>query len=229
MRREMLRRYEADRIAQVYTGDRDDVVSAKELQAMPDERKRGFEIVFGHVPYGIHLAFPQACVYATVLRDPVDRVVSSYYHHVRAVRRKRRLGGPALTPLEEAVESGTIDLAAFARGDTPRGAAPVRNQMVRIVSGRIRGIRGDLAHPRLLTVALENAEAFVAIGVTESVGDFAARLGDALGWKDRPRIPRVNYNDFRPKLADVPQAERDELRAINALDASFYEAIAARG
>jgi hypothetical protein len=39
--------------------------------------------VHGHIPWGIHARLAEPCTYYVVLRDPIDRFISSYYHIVR--------------------------------------------------------------------------------------------------------------------------------------------------
>ena len=42
------------------------------------EQKRGKQVIGGHMPYGAH-EFLGPCEYVTLLRHPVDRVLSHYY------------------------------------------------------------------------------------------------------------------------------------------------------
>jgi hypothetical protein len=37
----------------------------------------------GHFPFGIHQLLPKPSTYLTVLRDPINRVVSLYYHALK--------------------------------------------------------------------------------------------------------------------------------------------------
>jgi hypothetical protein len=57
--------------------------SAAEFANLPDERKRAMRFILGHVGYGLHELTPNRCTYVTVLREPVDRVVSYYYYILR--------------------------------------------------------------------------------------------------------------------------------------------------
>jgi len=44
------------------------------------------DFVFGHFKYGVHAHFePRPCTYMTIMRDPIDRVVSHYYYHRASV------------------------------------------------------------------------------------------------------------------------------------------------
>ncbi|TPE68330.1 hypothetical protein AMD02_014015 [Halalkalibacterium halodurans] len=51
----------------------------RSFQEIAEEEKRKLKAVCGHHSYGIHQLFPQPSKYITMLREPVDRVISSYY------------------------------------------------------------------------------------------------------------------------------------------------------
>jgi len=47
-----------------------------ELKRLPEEKKGGIRLLYGHMHFGLHEHLPQPCVYFTLLRDPVERVIS---------------------------------------------------------------------------------------------------------------------------------------------------------
>src|ERR1700745_3233595 len=69
--------------------------SAGNYQRSPEKSRRGVQTVGAdprrwramadHVPYGLYRRYPPPCtLYLTVLREPVDRVLSHYQFHARA-------------------------------------------------------------------------------------------------------------------------------------------------
>src|SRR5881628_2608535 len=46
---------------------------------LADSRSEPFGVVFGHMPFGIHEALTRPVRYFTMVRNPVERVVSQYY------------------------------------------------------------------------------------------------------------------------------------------------------
>src|SRR5271154_1133422 len=50
---------------------------------MSPERRAGVKCVRGHLPYGPDLFAPRKTTCFTILRDPVERVVSEYYFNLR--------------------------------------------------------------------------------------------------------------------------------------------------
>src|SRR5437762_9140275 len=49
------------------------------LQRLSKKRLRRTHIFKGHMLFGLHAILPQPATYITVLRDPVDRVISAFY------------------------------------------------------------------------------------------------------------------------------------------------------
>lgn len=54
-----------------------------EFNKLSDKQKNAIEFVGGHVGFGLHELFVRPCTYITVLRNPVDRVISYYYALLR--------------------------------------------------------------------------------------------------------------------------------------------------
>ncbi len=50
----------------------------KDLRVMSQKKQREIELIQGHQWFGIHKEFLQDCVYFTLLRHPVERVISAY-------------------------------------------------------------------------------------------------------------------------------------------------------
>ena len=53
--------------------------SYKHLRSLSPTRLKRFRIFKGHMVFGLHEILPQKATYITVLRDPVDRVISAFY------------------------------------------------------------------------------------------------------------------------------------------------------
>ena len=52
------------------------------LRSIPLETRATYSLVEGHMYYGVHELLPCPSVYMTMLRDPVERILS-YYSHLR--------------------------------------------------------------------------------------------------------------------------------------------------
>jgi hypothetical protein len=54
--------------------------SIEHFKQLPLERRAQIRMLKGHLPFGLHDYLPGPTTYFTLLREPVDRVVSFYYY-----------------------------------------------------------------------------------------------------------------------------------------------------
>src|SRR5690349_1326721 len=57
--------------------------AVEELAGLPDAKRAKLKLIKGHFAYGLHKEVGRPFEYITVLREPVDRVVSHYYYVLR--------------------------------------------------------------------------------------------------------------------------------------------------
>lgn len=156
-------------------------------------RVHRFDLVVGHVGYGVGRLLPGEVQYFTFLRDPVARVVSEY-HFVRERE-------PDPTRRQPAFNLGLLDHAR---------TLSQRDQQVRVLAGRKRYRTTE----RDLDLARAHAHG-MAVGVTERMGPSMQVLAEHLGWSVVPEVDRLNVGRPYPPLADE---EHEEIAALNALD-----------
>jgi Sulfotransferase family len=166
------------------------------MNSMPLEIRSHARLVWGHLPYGVHLHVPQRCEYFTILREPIARVVSVYKYILRT--RDHVLHDRVATeeiPFEEYLESG-ID-----EGQTG-------NAQTRQLSGKQFGVLDRTA----LVEAKHNLEASLVVGLTERFEETFVLLRRTLGLRMRFYItknvsPPYDVSDRAVELA----RERNEL------------------
>src|SRR5262245_40331794 len=118
----------------------------------------------GHMPYGIHLMLGRPVDYVTMVRHPVARAVS-HYHYLRQ-HPDHGAHREALVPLEDWAATTEMNLVTLRlAGGTPED---------RILARRQNG--------KLLHVAIDHAEEFLAIGMQERFEESLALLSRRLGW-----------------------------------------------
>jgi hypothetical protein len=156
--------------------------------------------VLGHFAFGIHEQLDRPARYMTLLRDPVQRVLS-LYHHLRQY---------------DQLPAG-LTIEAFVAGPHIHEAC---NDQVRRLAGMRRGEPCDAS---TLAAALKNAEHRIdLVGVTERFDASLLLAQQTFGWKgDITYLPRL-VNTTRKKRRD----EAPELIALieqhNALDLELY-------
>ena len=160
--------------------------------------------------FGWHELLPQPCTYITILRDPVDLVISHYYyvlrqdgHHLRdeIVARNMSLG--------DYVSSG-ISLT-------------VNDGQTRLLSG----VNEDLGFGECTSETLETAKNnisthFAVVGLTEEFDRTLMLLKREFGW-GMPFYVKQNVTRNRPSRDDVSFEDLRLVEKYNELDVELYE------
>ena len=173
----------------------------------PDERKRKVRYIQGHFIYGAHRNFPQACKYITMLRDPVDRVISHYYFVKRTVSH----------PLHRIVVEQGMDLEAYV---TSGICDEVNNDQTRLVAGVKRDAMVDIGE--MLEMAEANIESsFIVAGLVDQFDETLVLLKRRLGLKNIFYGVR-NKTINRPLKESVPDRTLELISRRNQADIQLY-------
>lgn len=186
-------------------------------QMSPQERGR-YDAVIGHMPFGVGRLLERPCLYVTLLRDPVERVVSDYFFVRRAQDH----------PLHAKIVSGQLDLAEFA-------ATHVDNMMVRrlddfdLLGSESYWVerRREPASGDMLEQALSNLRDCHVVGLCERLEDSVFLMCRKLGWPLRP-VPVLNRTDERPSLDRIDPAVLETIRGRSVADRALYDAARSR-
>lgn len=162
-------------------------------------------VVLGHLYYGLHERLSWPCEYATMLRDPMDRALSQYFHFRRAAEH----------PLHEAAMER--DLEAFLK----RGVTTLMdNAQTRFLSGHWDAPYGRCTD-EMLWAALRNLDSMSVVGLVEHFDASLLLLQRAFRWRAPYYIP-VNVNSGRPGVEELSESARRLLRRHNELDTELY-------
>jgi hypothetical protein len=178
----------------------------------------------GHVPMGVHRVFDRPAKYMTVIRHPVDRVISYFFFRTQIDDPYLKNGKP-LT-FEEYVES--------------RYDNQLLDYQVRVVSGSSdfeaavpeRGgqVFGTQVESRHLEEAKRNIEEhFMTIAQLEQMTDLALLLRRIYGWPMRRlQTEYKNPTKGRPSLKDIPPRLIRIVEDCNSHDMELYEWVGKR-
>jgi hypothetical protein len=204
--REVLLERNGDRPAfRIITPVRD----SERLRALPHAEREALALVEGHLYYGIHELLPRPCVYVTMLRDPVERVLS-YYSFVREWEPHH---------LHAAITEGNLSLAECIR----RGlTVELDNFMVRCLTS-LENFEMPFGHVTRshLEQAKAHLDSFAVVGITEQFDRSLQALCGRFGW---PRVsaPRLNATSGRLRRDDLSARDLDLVHEHNRLDAELY-------
>ena len=171
--------------------------------------------VWGHYRHDVQACLPKPCAVVTLLRDPVDRILSAYYYT-----------GSLAWESRETMEN------YFRRRDYPIG---LDNGMCRVLSGRPAldpvGPEEDATtenFPRVgeadFEAAAGNLESYLVVGTTERFDETLIVLGSDLCWSFSDLVYRpVNVTASRPPPSDISAALSEKILAWNTYDAALVE------
>ena len=178
--------------------------SAAHLRKLPLKRLRKTRMFKGHMTFGLHEILPQPATYITVLRDPVDRVISAYYF-MRSYK---------LHPLYWQMRRGSWTLDDFVR----------RSQRDNVQSKIIAGSAYNTPCTReIAEKAKQNLrQHFGVVGLSERFEESLALMKLCFGWK-LSSYSSFNVTRSRPKKQDVPKSTLELIHERNAFDMELYE------
>jgi hypothetical protein len=181
--------------------------SAAHLRKRSPDRLKKIRIFKGHMTFGLHEVLPQPATYITVLRDPVDRMISAYYF----------MRNYKLHPLYWKFRREKWTLEDFVR------RSPRKNIQCKILAG------AEYTKPctaEICETAKEHLlRYFSVVGLSERFEESLALMKLRFGWKLQ-RYSSFNVTRTRPRKADVPRSTLDLIEETNSFDISLYECAA---
>ena len=178
-----------------------------------------------HPPMGIHTIFERPAKYFTLVRHPVDRVVSQFYY----------MKTQGYLPIFERIKDMTLDQYL----DSRISLDPFDHQ-VRMLCGsedldEPYGIDGRPIHAvpveaRHLQMAKRNIEEnFLTAAPLEEFTSLVVLLRRIYGWSLRHCLFEAqNVTRRRPKAADLSETTRRRVEDFNRNDMALYEWVKAR-
>jgi Sulfotransferase family len=188
----------------------DAAIPAKAIRAL---KRHDIRAVVGHFSFGIHPYVRRPWTYMTLLRNPVDRVVSLYYfccaYHIRK---------DDDTQLHK-IGSVGISIEDFVLQSSCREAD---NDQTR----RLSGLEPEFGacSISMLDKAKDNLRRYFSIvGVTECFDQTVILMKRTLGWADDPYYLPALVNEERPATSSLPQKSINIILERNELDTKLHE------
>ena len=174
----------------------------RELAKISQGRLRYQKVFMGHLWFRFHEALPRPVRYFTLLREPIDRVLSVYYHRVH----------------NYGLQLSLDDYLATARD------FQLDNAQVRFLVGRMQD--DDVRFAECTAEMLERAkrnlrEHFAVVGITERFDESFLLMARSFGWLHQT-YDRYNVNRRRPRGEKVPAWAREQVAEHNRYDAELY-------
>ena len=142
-----------------------------EFAKWPEEKRRDIHLLQGHFPFGFHDLLPLPNRYFTILRNPIERTISYYFHAMRDSQHylyelihQDKMSLKTLIESGEALmmNDGQTRLLSAVWGDVPVG-----------------GITDEI-----LDTAVSNLRTMAVVGLTEQFDATLLLLQRAFGWRN---------------------------------------------
>lgn len=174
---------------------------------LADLKRLDVRAVVGHFAFGLHRFIDESCTYVTVLREPVDRVVSLYHHVVKS------LEPVSIEDFLERYEVPGYDL------DQTR--LMTDNDQTRRLAGVEPPFR-ECSRETLETAKLNLRRHFLVVGLTDRFAETSVLLKRTLGWKKDLAVWPRHINLERPPASSLPAEILETIRQRNVLDIELY-------
>lgn len=174
------------------------------------------KVIYGHFGYGVHLNRDFPSRYITLLRHPVERLISMYYHHLE--------NHPEQLWSEEKTRHFSLE-ELLQREMEPQKQLIPDNQMVRYFSTE-SGYPTDVTYGECTVQMLEKAKEtlsqnFDVVGITERFNESLMLMMHTLAWP-MPYYHRDNVNKIRPVTSKIDPDTIMLVETHNQLDLELY-------
>jgi hypothetical protein len=175
------------------------------LRQTPSEALMKYRLMQAHCKYSIFRLLPRPPIFITMLRDPIQRFISTYHHILR----------DSTHQLHKTVARGALPLHEFVKHSSSQ---IIHNQMVR----RLASGAESLGEQAQLEVAQSRLSEMAFFGLTERFEDSIKVLGGTFGWHINT-LPHLNAAPSKHTYAAISDEVLDDIRMANSLDAALYE------
>lgn len=181
-----------------------------EFKNLPESARMEYRAISGHMffNWGIHDYIPRPFQYISVLRDPVDRVVSFYYY----------LLAKSSHDYSVTVSNNCKNIEDF----VTKGYA-WNDLMVKYLSLEDK-VKFDPVQAGALEIALENFDKYFNVfGLTERFLESVTLFKRYFNWKSLPVFRKGNITKKRPKVKELSAKTLDLIREYNSHDIALYD------
>lgn len=187
------------------------------------EKGKNLDLIYGHIDYySVHFLNNENLRFVTILRNPIERVISLYYHVINM---------PSHYLHNKFIEEN-ITLKQFIQGGF---TTETNNGQVRILVGAGGYHKNDFSKydipygevdESLLEEALKNIEkSFAFVGTQEMFMESLILLKKHLNWKESLYFNEINTNKSKKNINQIDEETIEIIKHYNSFDIKLYDYI----
>jgi len=187
----------------------------KLFSQLPEASRQKARLLMGHLNFGFHEALPQPSQYITLLRNPLNRIVSYYYHTLSRTPDK----------MKNSYTEKICTLKEYVTGlSKPNRLSD--NYMTKILAsskGTLPEGKFGYSKRNCLELAKENLHHYFIVGLTEQFDESLILFKRHLGWSRQPFYFKRNKAKKSAKWDNPGEDLKEIIAYYNPLDFELYE------
>lgn len=192
--------------------------SINEFKKLTEVQREQIRLVNGHMPFGLHEFLPQPYTYITMVRDPVERIISSYYFVLQTSGHY----------LNKKVTSSNMSLNEYVGSGISKELNNGQVRLLAATNAKSKNVGFGQCSVEMLQLAKKNLqENFSVVGLVERFDETLLLLKRTFGWKN---LFYVKHNVTKSR-SDKQEISKNTLKLIekqNSLDIELYKYVQER-
>ena len=164
--------------------------SIDEFKNLPKKKRKVIRVLKGHMPFGLHEYMSSPYSYITILRDPIELVISNYYYICRNNRHR----------LHNVIKSNSMSLHDYVAS---RINPQIENGQTKLIAG-YKGWEIKECNEEMLVTAIKNMEKyFSVIGLVSNFDESVMLMKKKLKKRALPFYIKSNVSKKRPLKKNI--------------------------
>lgn len=183
--------------------------SVERFLSFSQNERDNIKLLYGHLPFGLHIHFSHPCDYITIVRDPIERVLSEY---------ARLMSWRDLSHIKNSEKARGMSLKDFINSNF----AATNNYQTRVISKNWTDQYEEVSpigEDELAEAKQNLKKYFIGVGVTDRLDEAIVVFAKMFGWKN-PYYFEKKYSTNRDGA--VPRECREAMKEKNKLDMELY-------
>jgi hypothetical protein len=188
--------------------------SIHSFRELPVQKRIQYELIMGHMRFGLHEHTIKPASYITMIRNPIDRIISYYYYILSYPKHY----------LHDQIKKSKMTISQVVMGGISK---EFDNFQTRRISG-FDDIEYKGCTTEILDQAKNNIEKhFTVVGLTEFFNETLILLTQKYGYRF-PLYVKRNVTKNKPSLQHIQVEELNVIKQYNELDIVLYDYVKER-